>query len=286
MPSLSSTSQSPLPLGQFATVLGGHQVHYHEVGHASAERPTLVFLHGSGPGASGYSNFHLNFPFFADQGHHVLVPDYLGYGLSDKPTDIAYTSSMHVQMLNEFLAAKGVTQAVLVGNSLGGAIAFQYGLTYPKQIAKLVVMGPGGIEDPAMWMGQMSGLACMGDFIVQRKTDRESFRELLHHIVASPETITEAVLDSRHPVWLAQPMEVFSTMKVEVFGERLAELKMPVLCLWGKHDNFLPVRHALTAAQTIDNVRVVISSRSGHWFMLEEPEYFNQTLQDFLCRLP
>ncbi len=277
-----SSLSTPIPVGKFATVFGEYKVHYHELGSPSADRPSLVFLHGSGPGASGYSNFHLNFPEFAKLGYHVLVPDYLGYGLSDKPTSLAYTSSMHVEMLHELLAQCGIQQAVFIGNSLGGAISFQYALTHPPQVTKLVVMGPGGVENPALWAGEMSGLVCMGSFIGQRKTDRESFRELLHHIVADPATITEEVLDSRQPVWLDQPVEVFSTMQVDVFAERLSELSMPVLCLWGKHDNFLPVRHALKVAELVDDITVVISSRSGHWFMLEEPEAFNRHLHDFL----
>lgn len=282
MSSQPETLQSPIPVGRFIEVRDSYRLHYHEIGQASVERPTLVFLHGSGPGASGYSNFRLNFPFFAEQGFHVLVPDYLGYGLSDKPEDIHYTSSLHVEVLRELLQKKGVSRAVMIGNSLGGAIAFQYGLTYPEQISKLVVMGPGGVEEPALWAGQMSGLRCMGPFIQGRMTDRESFRELLHHIVASPETITDEVIDSRLPVWLEQPMAVYATMKVEVFGERLAELQMPVLCLWGQKDNFLPVRHALQVAELVSDVRVVISSRSGHWFMLEEPDYFNREVLSFL----
>lgn len=282
MPSQSAAATSPIPAAQFIEVKDGHRLHYHELGSPSAETPTLLFLHGSGPGASGYSNFHLNFPFFAKLGYHVLAPDYLGYGLSDKPVDIEYTSTMHVEVLREFLLKKGVSSVVPVGNSLGGAIAFQYALTYPEHVSKLVVMGPGGVEDPALWVGEMSGLASLGGFIQERKTDRESFRELLHYIVASPDAITDEVLDSRLPIWLEQPVEVFSTMQVEVFAERLAELKMPVLCLWGKQDNFLPVRHAAEVARLVPDVRVIISSRSGHWFMIEEPEYFNQEVLSFI----
>ncbi|WP_414157052.1 alpha/beta fold hydrolase [Pseudomonas sp. BNK-15] len=282
MSSLSKSISSPIPVGHFISVQDNLRLHYHEVGQATAERPTLVFLHGSGPGASGYSNFCKNYMFFAGLGYHVLVPDYLGYGLSDKPDNIAYTSSLHVQVLHELLDQKQVRRAVLIGNSLGGAVAFQYALAYPEQVDRLVVMGPGGVEDPALWAANMSGLAAMGKVIQGRKTDRESFRELLHHIVASPQSITEEVIDSRLPVWKAQPPEVFSTMKVEVFAERLADLNMPVLCLWGAKDNFLPVRHALRVAELIKDVRVVLSSRSGHWFMLEEPDYFNREVQCFL----
>lgn len=282
MSSQSEHISTPIPVGEFIRVQGALRLHYHELGQACDERPTLVFLHGSGPGASGYSNFHKNFKFFAEQGFHVLVPDYLGYGLSDKPSDIAYTSTLHVEVLHELLTKKQVRRAVMIGNSLGGAIAFQYALTYPGQIERLVVMGPGGVEEPALWAGSMSGLVAMDRIIRGRKTDRESFRQLLHHIVVSPQTITEEVIDSRLPVWEEQPLEVFSTMKVEVFAGRLAELKMPVLCLWGVKDNFLPVRHALIVAELVKDVRVVVSSRSGHWFMLEEPDYFNQEVKYFL----
>ncbi|MEH6348795.1 MULTISPECIES: alpha/beta fold hydrolase [Pseudomonas] len=278
----SAVLSSPIPVGNFLEVQDTYRLHYHEIGQANADRPSLLFLHGSGPGASGYSNFHLNYPYFAEQGYHVLVPDYLGYGLSDKPDDIEYTSTLHVEVLHEFLQKKNVTRVVLVGNSLGGSIAFQFGLTYPEQVAKLVVMGPGGVEAPELWAGQMSGLRCMGAFIQGRKTDKGSFRELLHHIVASPEMITDELIDTRLPVWLEQPLAVFSTMKVEVFAERLAELKMPVLCLWGQKDNFLPVRHALVVAGLVGNARVIISTGSGHWFMLEEPDYFNQEVLSFL----
>jgi 4,5:9,10-diseco-3-hydroxy-5,9,17-trioxoandrosta-1(10),2-diene-4-oate hydrolase len=220
--------------------------------------------------------------FFAAQGWHVLAPDYLGYGLSDKPCDLVYSSSMHVETLKELLELKGVRRVVPVGNSLGGAIAFEFALIYPQMVERLVAMGPGGIEDPALWAASMPGLRALGEVVSQRRTDRESFRHMLHSIVADPATITDAVIDERLPIWQDQPIEVFSTMKVGVYAERLHELKMPVLCFWGQKDQYLPVRHALIVAERVPDVRVVISSQAGHWFMLEQPAYFNREILDFL----
>jgi len=272
----------PIPVGHFQTLDNGQRMHFHELGTPSAEKPSILFLHGSGPGASGYSNFHLNFPFFAERGFHVLIPDYLGYGLSDKPSDIEYTSAMHVATLHELLQQRGVSRVVPLGNSMGGAIAFEYALAYPQQVEKLVVMGPGGVEDPALWAGQMSGLRNMAAFIAGKEQGRERFRELLHLIVADPAHITDAVIDSRHSIWLEQPAEVYSTMKVGVYAERFSEIQVPVLCLWGQKDNFLPVRHALVVAESLQHARVVISTASGHWFMFEEPDYFNAEVLGFL----
>ncbi|WP_233809890.1 alpha/beta fold hydrolase [Paraburkholderia sp. HP33-1] len=276
------SNATPIPVGHYVTVRGNLKLHLHELGSVRDDRPSLMFLHGSGVGASGYSNFKLNIDYFARQGWHVLVPDYLGYGLSDKPRDLAYTSTLHVEVLNDLLIQKEVRSVIPVGNSLGGAIAFEFALTHPDKVDRLVVMGPGGVEDPALWAADMPGLKALGGMVAQRLTDRDSMRKVLHLIVADPATITEEAIDERLPVWIEQPPEVFSTMRVGVYADRLHELKMPVLCFWGAKDQFLPVRHALVVAQRVPNARVVISTDAGHWFMLEQPGYFNREIDDFL----
>jgi len=273
---------TPIPVGSYLNVRDGLRLHFHELGTPSPTMPTLLFLHGSGPGASGYSNFHRNFPYFAEQGYHVLVPDYLGYGLSDKPDSIAYTSDLHVEVLAELLSARGVTSVIPIGNSLGGAIAMQYALRHPAQVKRLVMMGPGGLEDAALWAPSMPGLRAMGAFLFGPRDDRAAFRKLLEQLVADPGIITDEVIDSRFPIWLTQPIEVFKTMQVAVSGDRLEELKIPILGLWGQRDRFCPSRHAGILIERGVDVRVVVSSHSGHWFMLEEPAYFNREVLDFL----
>src|SRR5262249_14711784 len=76
-----------VPEGKFVDIGDGLQIHYQEMG---AGKNALVFLHGSGPGASGYSNFRRNYPFFAERGFRTIVPDTLGYGYSSKP-EVDYT---------------------------------------------------------------------------------------------------------------------------------------------------------------------------------------------------
>ena len=66
----------PVPEGSYADIGNGLRMHYHDVGRGQP----LVWLHGSGPGASGYSNFKKNYPFFAERGHRCIVVDNLGFG--------------------------------------------------------------------------------------------------------------------------------------------------------------------------------------------------------------
>ena len=106
------------PFGRIAKLPSGHEMHYLEQG----KGPAVVLVHGSGPGANGYSNFKRNIGPIAEAGYRVLVPDMIGFGWSSKP-DIDYPLDLFVTTLLEFLDQVGVKRCTLVGNSLGGAIS-------------------------------------------------------------------------------------------------------------------------------------------------------------------
>ena len=276
------TGVTPIPVGQYIKLSNGLKMHVHEQGRASTDRPTLLFLHGSGPGASGYSNFRSSIDYFSDLGWHVLIPDYIGYGLSDKPTDLIYSSSFHVGTLIDLMQQKSVRSVVPIGNSLGGALAMELALDHPELVERLILMGPGGMQDPSQWASGMAGLRAMAGIIGPHNTDRQAFGDLLQLIVADPATITDIIIDERLPIWVQQPPEVFSTMRVGVYADRLNEVKVPVLCFWGQRDQFVPVQHAAILAGAIQDARIIISTKAGHWFMIELPDYFNREIKDFL----
>ena len=64
-------SGTPIPEGEYCTTASGLRLHYHM--HGEAGRPVVVFLHGSGPGASGYSNFKHNYGVLAEAGYTVMT---------------------------------------------------------------------------------------------------------------------------------------------------------------------------------------------------------------------
>src|SRR3546814_12937572 len=101
----------------------GHDIHIKEKG---AGKP-VVFIHGSGPGASCASNFRDNIDAFVAAGYRVILPDLIGYGASSKPEGIDYTLQLFTDTLYGALREHGIERAALVGNSLGGGVAIQMG---------------------------------------------------------------------------------------------------------------------------------------------------------------
>ena len=267
----------PIPEGRYVQTANGQRIHYLESGGGDP----VVFIHGSGPGASGYSNFKGNYPWLAERGLRTIVPDLPGYGLSSKPDDVEYVLEFFVTTLAGFLDALGVGRCVLIGNSLGGAIAIQYALERPQAVSKLILMGPGGLEDRAVYF-QMEGIQKMMTDFAAGVLDAQGMRRLLSILVYDPRHITDELVAERVPVCARQPKAVLATMRVPNLSDRLPQLHCPILGFWGFNDKFCPASGATKMLERCPNARFVLVNRCGHWVMVEHRDMFNQACLDFL----
>jgi 4,5:9,10-diseco-3-hydroxy-5,9,17-trioxoandrosta-1(10),2-diene-4-oate hydrolase len=279
--------QSPIPVGHYFTLKNGFKVHYHERGKRDSEKPTIVFLHGAGPGASGYSNFKHNFPYFSEQGYHTLAPDFLGFGLSDKPAELCYNSPILVSMLKELIDSKGIEKIVPVGNSLGGAISLDFYMAYPERVEMLILMAPGGLQDPRQWVGQSEGLQKMWGWTNKRPTDRaeaeRTFRELLALLVHDKADITDEAVAERFDIAMEQPMVLYQTLTCPYYmPSQLRTIKCPVIGFWGTQDKFLPYQQHKILQEALPEATISLSDKAGHWFMIEERDRFNRECLEFL----
>ena len=138
----------PQPEGTFVDVGEGLTMHCNVVGSG----PVVAFLHGSGPGASGWSNFAANAEALAKAGYQSVLIDSIGYGRSSKPTDRDYTLGFMSDCAVRLLSALGHERYTLVGNSQGGAQAIRIALEHPDRVDRLVLMAPGGLEARERYM--------------------------------------------------------------------------------------------------------------------------------------
>jgi 4,5:9,10-diseco-3-hydroxy-5,9,17-trioxoandrosta-1(10),2-diene-4-oate hydrolase len=271
-------STRPVPEGQFAEIGDGLRVHYHEAGSG----PVVLFLHGSGPGASGWSNFRHNYPVFADAGFRVLVPDTLGYGYSSKPDGVDYTLDFLEGAVERFLAAVGVEKCAVVGNSHGGAMSIRLALRRPELVSKLVLMAPGGLEEREVYT-KMEGIRLMMKaFTDPAGITRDSMRRVFEKQLYDTSLVTDELLDERVSIAELQPKRVLTSMQVPNLAPEIAGLRCPVFALWGVNDKFCPMSGAVTIATSCRDTRVVLLSECGHWVMVEKRALFNDACTRFL----
>ena len=275
-------AQSFLATGQLVDLPCGLRTHYIEIPGSDAAAKTVVFVHGSGPGASGWSNFQANLQQFAEAGHRVVVYDLPGYGDTDKPTDAIYTLDYFVDHLRDLLDHLAIEQAILVGNSLGGAISLGLCLASPERVKKLILMATGGVEEREVYFA-MSGIQAMMAYPMGSPTfTREVLGTLLERLVFDKRHVTEQLISQRWHILQQQNAQVLATMQIPNLTSRLKEISCPVLAFWGREDEFCPVSGALALQSECPQVKVITLSQCGHWVMVEHPEMFNRESLEFV----
>lgn len=267
----------PLPLDRMAELPDGMRLHYLD----SGEGPVVVWLHGSGPGASGHSNFKANHPAFAAAGFRNIVLDLPGFGRSDKPADAQYNLDFFVSRLTAFLEVIGVSRCTLLGNSLGGAIALGQALARPELVERLILMAPGGVEERETYF-RMKGIRRMVDTYAAGPMGVEQMRHVMALQLYDASLLDDALLAERAAVAATQPANLFSTMMVPDMTERLHELQCPILGFWGINDNFNPASGAMKILEHAPQARFIMLNRCGHWVQVEHTDLFNRSCIDFL----
>ena len=275
------TQKFSIPEGHYvdiAPVAGATQrIHYHEQGQGEV----VIFLHGAGGGASGYSNFKGNYPEFAKAGYRTIVPDLLGYGLSSKPDIAQYDLDFFVAGVKGMVDALGLKNITLLGNSLGGAVALGYALSYPDEVSRLILMAPGGVEDLDTYLA-MPGIANMFQIYQSGKTGAEAMRAVMTMQLFDPSLLTDEIINERAPIAATQTQAARSVLKVPNLTDRLHELKCPVFGFWGVNDHFNPVGGATKLLDNCPQARMVLVNRCGHWVQVEHRDMFNRNCIDFL----
>lgn len=256
---------------------GEHDIHYLSFGSG----PAVVFLHGSGPGASGYSNFKHNIDAVVEAGHRAILIDMVGFGYSSKPIGIDYTTDLFASTVKAALDNIGIERCTLVGNSLGGAICIRLALDFPELVERLIMMAPGGIEERETYFA-MPGIAKMVSAFVEGGLDREGLKSVLETLVFDKAHVTQELVEERFCILETQPKDVLSRMIIPSMGEQLGDLQCPVFGFWGQQDQMTPSSGATKFLDQVSNCQFLMLSDCGHWVMVEHKDVFNKALTDIL----
>ncbi len=121
---------------------GGRTLRIH-INDCGDGKETVVMLHGSGPGATGWANFSRNIDPLVEAGYRVLLLDCPGWGKSDAIVNSGSRSDLNARILKSVVDQLGIDKVHLLGNSMGGHSAVAFTLSWPERVAKLVLMGGG-----------------------------------------------------------------------------------------------------------------------------------------------
>ena len=270
-----------LPEGHYADCANGQRIHYLDEGPATGE--VVVYLHGSGPGASGYSNFKGNYPSLVAAGYRCIIPDLIGYGFSDKPTDVDHPLSFFVECIRQTLDCAGVERCTLIGNSLGGAVALGLALDDPQRVEKLVLMAPGGLSELPEYQAMPGMQKVFKVFGSGEPVTPAVMKDLFATgLMYDPKYATDELVAERMQIMQIMNGHVMATMSVPVLTGRLQEIQCPVLGFWGLEEKMMPEGGIMALARNTPHLRLILVSECGHWVMVEHEDMFNRACLDFI----
>jgi pimeloyl-ACP methyl ester carboxylesterase len=246
---------------------------------------TIVFFHGLGGTQSSWASVLGHFA----ETYRVAAVDLPGHGASDKPAPAStdYSISGMAAKLGEFLEKLRLTPSVLIGHSFGGATALQLALDRPKLVRALVLV------DSAALGSEING-ELLDRF--ESEPSRDEARRLLELFFQDRRFVLERGIDDMYAARTAPGADdAVKAIAASAFtrrgqnlvlADRLSELEIPLLVIWGELDRVIPASHAVAALTALPTAWLEIMEGVGHVPQVEAAPAFAAIVNRWLLSIP
>jgi pimeloyl-ACP methyl ester carboxylesterase len=231
-----------------------------------AHQQSLVFIHGSGGNSSAWAFQYANLHKY----YNIAAIDLPGHGKSSGRGEQDIFE--YVLCFKEILDVLKVERPILIGHSLGAAIALGFAVKYPQDLSGVAAVG-GGLTMPVT-PDILDGFRQAPEFVLDlmckfslAKANRPVLQDALR------KSLGEASVD-------VVAGDMLACSKYDLTGE-LPNITVPVLSICGAEDKMTPPSFSEQIAAGIDGATLVIVEGAGHMVMMEKPAAFNDAVQDF-----
>jgi pimeloyl-ACP methyl ester carboxylesterase len=271
-------------LDQYVQV-GGIRTRYRIAG---SGEPAILLIHGLGVSLEAWE---CNLDALA-RGHRAVALDVVGFGKTDKPVH-QVTRDYFADFIAGFMDAIGVSNVVLVGNSMGGMIAIMTALKYPDRVAGLVLVNSAGFGRELAWWLRLRSTLPLTEIV---RPSMRLYRNAVRQLVCDPRVVNDELIRvflemAREPGAADASRRVLKSgvdwrgvkpMVLDQVREAARAIRAPTLIIWGNQDRVLPVEHARTAQQQMPHARLHLFDQCGHVPMIEKADEFNQLVSEFI----
>lgn len=275
---------------RFVPVLG-MQVHVRDEGPADDPLP-LVLLHGTSANLHTWGGWAA-----ALRGQRRVIRfDLPGFGLTGPSDEGDYSIAADVRFVTATLDALGLQRVVLAGNSLGGEIAWATALASPQRVERLVLIDAAGypLDSASTPISTPIGFRLASWPLLQpllrNILPRGVIDSSLRNVYGDPTRVTPELVDQYWEMALRQGNRRALGQRLAQVArgqpERIRELKLPTLILWGGRDRLLPLEFGQRFARDIAGARLVVFDALGHVPQEEDPIPTVAAVREFLRLAP
>lgn len=261
--------------------LAGMQLHVRDSG--PKDGPALILLHGFG------SSLHTWEPWARalSSEYRVIRLDMPGAGLSAPDPDGDYSDARSMRVLTAVMDHFGIAKASLIGNSMGGKIAWKFAATFPDRVDKLVLVSPDGFAAPGEQYGKRQPVPSMVR-LMRYVLPKPLLKMNLEPAYGDTARLTDDIVTRYHDLLLGSGnrdamiarMEQAELVQPEPL---LRSIKAATLLLWGQRDGMIPLANADDYLKALPNGKLVVLPGIGHLPQEEAPETSLVPVKQFLA---
>lgn len=267
-------------------------IEYQNTGQQEAP-DTLLMLHN---GMMDHRLFDKQITFFSAH-YRVIAIDFLGYGASDQP-DITYNTALYVEQIKALLLHLNIQQCHLMGCCVGGAVAVEFALKYPKKVTTLtaITLDAPEVVDAGI-LGQLSkGTPFgsqrhkLGSRAMRSTIGRKIFKTFMKKHQMGEYYGIEPDWDNTFNAYYANKNNLRTFSNLDVEDCNLRHLKRPsafpkTFILWGEKNTILPASTGEQWAKEFKADDIKIYPNSGYMILRENAESVNQDILSFLNKI-
>lgn len=243
---------------------------------------SIVLIHGLGK--NGYRDWKHVIPALENH-YHVIAVDLPGFGLSDKPEG-QYSPTNYAKLIDHLAQRYAKKKKIIIGHSMGAAIALRYAAHYPDNIHRLVLVDSAGILERAAYTKAASRInsdaSVLPGFSQRWLLRMKNFAGGLVEI-ASMNRQASNTFEKTDAPWvknLRDKPSINAGMALinSNFSDDLERLKVPTNIIWGEKDKVVPMRTARLLRGKIKLSDLHIVEGANHTPMTSRPFSFNRQL--------
>ena len=268
--------------------VSGINVHYRDEGIFTDSIP-IVLIHGTGSSLHAYDIWSKNLK----KNKRIIRMDLPAFGLTGPFLNNDYSISNYITFLKEFLDNLNIRQCILVGNSLGGEIAWRFAVQEPVIARKLILIDAGGYPvisnsiPIAFKLVKIPILNKILTYITPRFIIRSSIENVYFDKSRVSDSLVSRYFDltlrkgNREAIIKRLEVSTSLTNSIKTYNS-VRKIKQPTLIIWGSNDQLIPVKNAYKFKNDITNSKLIVLQRTGHVPMEEKPLESLKHVIDFL----
>ncbi len=218
---------------------------------------------------------------FLGRSYRTYALDFWGFGESGKKRE-TYAVQDFVGLVNQFMEQLGISQAPLVGHSMGGTVSLAMAIQYPQRVRKVVVVGSPIVGSSLAFPLKLAGYKGIAFLLFNMMWAFRLTMRIVDPFICRDPRFPDMMDKDLSRLTVESFLLSIASLRRTDLRPKLNEIKIPVMGIYGDRDNIVHPRQWQPLQEGVPQAKIIRWEKAQHFVMLDKPQDFMESLKSFL----